>query len=306
MEENTVQTEQAEAVETSGAFDEGWADDWGVTTEADGQAADTETTPDAGDTVEGSEGTDADADQQDAEGTDGEGEGGKTPEGEGKGDEGNPDQGDTFTLKHLGEEKSVSRDEVVALAQKGMDYDRIREKWDAVKDDIPKLRGYEKFLTTLAESRDGDIDALMDETMTQILMSRAKARGETLEASAAAAQAVRMRLTPAEPEETESTPEQGKGNADEAVTKFLAEYPQVKAEDIPKEVWEEVNRTGDLLSAYRGWENRKLSDELKTLRKDLENEKQRSKNRERSTGAPNSTGAAKARDPFDEGWDSLT
>ena len=35
---------------------------------------------------------------------------------------------ETFTLKHLGEERTVGRDEVIALAQQGMDYARIRDK----------------------------------------------------------------------------------------------------------------------------------------------------------------------------------
>ena len=34
----------------------------------------------------------------------------------------------SFTLKHLGQVRSVSRDEVIALAQKGLDYDRQRQK----------------------------------------------------------------------------------------------------------------------------------------------------------------------------------
>ena len=33
-----------------------------------------------------------------------------------------------FGLKHLGEETMVTREEVIALAQKGRDYDRIRER----------------------------------------------------------------------------------------------------------------------------------------------------------------------------------
>ena len=33
-----------------------------------------------------------------------------------------------FNLKHLGEENVVTREEVIALAQKGQDYDRIRER----------------------------------------------------------------------------------------------------------------------------------------------------------------------------------
>lgn len=40
------------------------------------------------------------------------------------------DVGESFTLKHLDEVKNVSRDEVVTLAQKGLDYDRIRTKLD--------------------------------------------------------------------------------------------------------------------------------------------------------------------------------
>lgn len=41
-----------------------------------------------------------------------------------------PAPGEDFTLKHLGETHRVSREEVITLAQKGMDYDRIRQKHD--------------------------------------------------------------------------------------------------------------------------------------------------------------------------------
>ena len=33
-----------------------------------------------------------------------------------------------YSIKHLGEEREVTREEVIALAQKGCDYDRIRER----------------------------------------------------------------------------------------------------------------------------------------------------------------------------------
>lgn len=39
------------------------------------------------------------------------------------------DADQSFTLKHLGEIRHVGRDEVIALAQKGLDYDRIRSKY---------------------------------------------------------------------------------------------------------------------------------------------------------------------------------
>lgn len=44
------------------------------------------------------------------------------------------EQGELFVLKHLGEEKQVTLPEMQVLAQKGLDYDRIREKYDGSKE----------------------------------------------------------------------------------------------------------------------------------------------------------------------------
>lgn len=313
MEENTtVQPEVEEAVETSDAFFDGWDEVDDVAVADDGQVNDVDDSEDP-DNTEESEEEDADADQQEADDAEG-GDADAEAKGESEGDKGTPDQ-DEFVLKHLGEERKVSRDEVVQLAQKGLDYDRIRERWDSVKNDIPKLRSYEKFLADLASSKGGNIEALMDETMTQILMNRAKAKGEELSASAAAAQAVRMRMEngntrgyddeATEPGVSGTEGEAGgKPDANEMVNRFLAEYPTVRAESIPKEVWDEVNRNGgDLLQAYRGYENKKLAEENKRLQKELESAKQQQKNKARSTGSTKSVGSAATIDPFDSGWD---
>ena len=39
----------------------------------------------------------------------------------------------TWTLQHLGESRTVNEAEMTALAQKGLDYDRLREKYDEFK-----------------------------------------------------------------------------------------------------------------------------------------------------------------------------
>lgn len=298
--ETTVQTDVEEASETSSAFDEGWDETDDVFAVSDGSRDYDEDSEDS-DTAEESEEAEADADQQEAD----DDEGGKPDdesEGEATGDKGKPDQGE-FVLKHLGEEKSVGRDEVVALAQKGLDYDRIREKWDGVKDDIQKLRMYESFLQELAESRDGDIESLIDETRTRTLIARAEARGEELAPAAAAAMAVKMRtdFVPS----TNGNPEEARQEKSQReVSRFLQAYPDVKAEDIPKEVWDDMNENdGDLLGSYQRYENRKLKEELKALKKDLEDVKQQKKNKARSTGSTKSVGSAATIDPFDAGWD---
>ncbi len=306
--ENTVLTEQNEAEGTpdswnDAAFAEGW-DDGPAIPESDAEEA-----------AEESEGTEADADQQEAEGTDG-GDGtgsestgpqdGETQETEAEGETGETDQSEGFVLKHLGEEKTVNREEVVLLAQKGLDYDRIREKWDAVKDDVPKLRTYESFLKELAEARGGDVDSLIDETRTRALIAQAEAKGETLTPAAAAAKAVRMR-TQGVPEK--GTPEQKPVEApkedrnQKMIDDFIAAFGKdVQAQDIPQEVWDEGARTGDMIRPYQRYLNNKLQEENKKLQQELKAARQQQKNAARSAGSSRSEGSGSTKDPFDDGW----
>lgn len=313
-EETTVQNDTEElAAETLAAFDVGWEDKDEPVIYDDGQDTGEEESDEA-DTESESEGTEADADQQEADGNEG-GETDEPSEAEGAGTEGSPDQGDTFVLKHLKEEKTVGRDEVIALAQQGLDYPRIREKWDGVKDDLPRLRMYENFLGRLAESRvvDGNviaaIESLIDETNTRTLISEAEANGKELSPAAAAAQAVRMRTSfqyePAVTETAQPEDEAGKTNA--MIDAFFEEYGKdtIKSTDIPKDVWDEAGRTGDLVGAYRKFENRTLKEKIVQLEKQLEDTEQKTKNKVRSTGSSKSVGSGKASDPFSDGWNAI-
>lgn len=305
-EETTVQNETEElTAETLAAFDEGWDDKDDPDMPDDGQA-DEDEEPEEPETDSESEETEADADQQEADGNEG---GDETPKGEEQGDEGQSDQTESYpdvSIKYLGNEEVVKGKDVVEYVQKGRDYDRLREKWDGVKDDVPRLRMYENFLKELAESRGGDVDGLIDETRTRTLLARAEANGEELTPAAAAAIAVKMRTDFVPSGNTGADPEAARQEkSQQEITRFLNVYPDVKAEDIPKEVWEDVNRNdGDLLGAYQRFENRKLKDEIKALKKDLEGVKQQKKNKARSTGSTKSVGSSAGRDAFDEGWDS--
>ena len=305
--ENTVQTEQAEELETSGAFDEGWETEQDIPEESDGSDIGWTFGDEGRETEEESDGEEAEADQQNADEPEGEqttdgAESEETSEGE----EGSSDQSESFDLKYLGESRTVNRDEVIKLAQQGMDYPRIREKWDGIKDDIPKLRMYEGFLKELAESRGGDIESLIDETRTRSLMAKAKAEGKELTASAAAAQAVQARLKAMEPEEAKqekAREEEQMARRRASVDRFMKIYPDVKSEQIPKEVWDDAEAMGDLTAAYIKYNSGKLSEENERLKKELEQAKQQKKNRERSMGSSKSVGAAAARDAMDDGWD---
>ena len=300
-EETTVQYESEEVTdETSAAFDEGWEDaDEPIVTD-DGQ--DEDDYEDEPDTESESEETEADADQQEAEGNEG---GEAAEETETEGDEGTPYP--DVPIKYLGNEEVISGKDIVEYVQKGRDYDRVREKWDGVKDDVQMWQMEHAFLSELAEARGGDIMGLIDETRTRTLLARAEAAGEELSPAAAAAQAVQARLSfmPAGEQSPVDAEEARQQQVREDIERFRGDYPDVKMEDIPQEVWQEVDKNGgDLLGCYRRFENRQLKDELKNLKKELEDVKQQKKNKARSTGSMKSTGSSAGRDAFDEGWDA--
>ena len=307
--ENTVQTDQAEAVETSNAFDDGWDDRDETVLTDDGQDDGWGSDEDDRETEEESGETDADADQQAADEPNGEDTDGNATEDKAEGEAASPDQGESFELRYLGENRTVNRDEVVKLAQQGMDYPRIREKWDSVKDDVPRLRMYESFLKELAESRGGDINALIDETRTRSLMAKAEAEGKKLSASAAAAQAVQARMKAMEPEaekQQKDSEEEQQAKRRASVDRFLSIYGNsIKSEDIPKEVWDDAEKIGDLTTAYQRYKNSELESENKRLKDEIEQAKQQQKNKERSMGSSRSVGKAATRDAFDEGWNDL-
>ena len=68
---------------------------------------------------------------------------------------------ESFTLRHLGETKNVGREEVTALAQKGMDYDRIRSKLGDASRELEALRSGESYDPDPAERRRRDCESFV-------------------------------------------------------------------------------------------------------------------------------------------------
>ena len=237
--------------------------------------------------------TEEDADQQESEEEDNSDDG--EPE-ETKEEEESKEPDPTFTLKHLDEVREVGRDEVVELAQKGMDYDRIRAERDSIK---PKLEEYEAFLKKIAG--DQSIEDLIDSTLAKLDVADAEKRGEELDE---VEQFKKLRIErvkretknpPPEPKPELTEEEKEKERLSKSIQRFIKEYPDVKATDVPPEVWKDYREhRADLLECYQLYENKKLRDEIKAL-------KQNQKNKERSTGSKKSAGK-KAVDHWFDGW----
>lgn len=85
---------------------------------------------------------------------------------------------------------------------------------------------------------------------------------------------------------------------------FLEAYPDVKPEDVPAEVWQEVAKGRNLLDAYVRYENKRLKDEMAKFQQQQQNQQANQTNAASSTGSARDIGSAgKPKDPFEEGFD---
>lgn len=200
-----------------------------------------------------------------------------------------------YTLKTPRGEKQCSLDEVLVYANKGMDYDGMRQDRDRLRD----------FLKEMAAPLNLSVEELIDYTRARMLIQQKKEAGEEL--SEMEALTIIQRNRAEKQAEAQATDEKAASEAAKAqmIRAFVNEFPDVKATDIPADVWAECSRTGDLAGAYRKYADGLKDKEIERLTKENETLKQNQKNKDRSTGPRRSAGAATPKDPFDEAWDSF-
>lgn len=210
----------------------------------------------------------------------------------------------SWKLKHNGEEVDADEAKMVELAQKGLDYDRVRGERDTFKSEHPKYADYEKFLQEMAESAGTDVPGLMESVRVSLLVKKAQAEGKTLSEAAAIQQVRREALAKTTPKAEEPAPQKTPSEEDkrrETIKAFVNSHPTVKADDIPRDVLQEGLASGDLSGAYDRWEIKQLKEKLGNFQKELETAKQNQKNKERSTGSKR-TSSSVATDPWFDGW----
>lgn len=199
-----------------------------------------------------------------------------------------------YTLKSPKGERQCGIGEVLTLANKGLDYDGVREDRDNLRD----------FLGELAKSSSMSVEELIDSTRARMLVQQRESEGKPISETDALfiVQRERAGRKAARAAEAAKVEEQSRNRM---ISDFIAEFPDVQAADIPANVWKESRETGNLAAAYRKYANSQKDAEIERLRKENETLKQNNKNKERSTGSMRSSGANSTADPFEEGWNSL-
>lgn len=213
------------------------------------------------------------------------------------------DQPELIELKHLGQVVRVTPEQLNAYAQMGLDYQRIRDDRDAARAEVARLKEMEDYLKELAAPQGISVEDLLDGAKAEVLankehldrgiaLQRVKLDRERKQFEAQKAQQTRAQQEQSEKEQRQR----------DQFLQFAKEYPKVKPNDIPKEVWEKFKDGMNLTSAYAQYEAKSLRDQVASLEAKLETEKKNSENKKRSTGTQKSAGNVTEQDAFDRLW----
>lgn len=198
-------------------------------------------------------------------------------------------------LKYNHEEKEYSLDDVVPLAQKGLNYDKLQEKFDEIQKNpaLTKYSKVEEISKLLGYQTD---DEMLDDLYKTYYERTAETQGLT-------PQQIQKDYELSQKEKVVATKETSiaqKQKDTEMYTNFAVNFPDVKAEMISQDTWGKVNSGMDLSSAYTMQQNQELKSKLKILEQNADN----------STKAPiggvSTHGSDTSKhDPFVDGFDEV-
>lgn len=210
----------------------------------------------------------------------------------------------TWTLHHLDSERTVDEAEMLTLAQKGLDYDRIRGKYDEAK---PVIEMFGEFARAAGLSIPDYVRQVRTEAKRAGGMSEEEARRAVdLEEREASVHAQEQRR---KEQQDAKRAEQTRINRD--LDEFRQAFPEAynnakkDPQSIPDSVWAEVKGGLSLTAAYSRYAVEQARASVKTAQETVKTVQQAQRNAQRSTGSMKSAGNdSRNTDPFLAGFGS--
>ena len=189
------------------------------------------------------------------------------------------------------EKKGLSKEEATTYAQKGMNYDRLNEKYNHIYSPLENLAkkngmNVEDFLENLNQTQ---IKYETDLAYKQLKEKHPDADDGLL--MEYAKEQIQNRMFVNNQQELQKQTEQDnaqKQRVREDFNRFRQELPNVDVNSLPNEVYENVKQGHDLLSAYYKYQYSELTKKLEESQKQAEIDKQNKDNLKRSLGSTTS------------------
>lgn len=220
-----------------------------------------------------------------------------------------PSGSDTFTIKVNKEERTCTREEVISLAQKGADYDRVKdqltESRQTAADLQAQLDGQQEAMEVLADvAKDAgvDIPALLDTLRVGLLKKQGLSEDAARERLARLkAEKENAALKAAKPSEKPEPTEDSKQRVARELAEFRDAYPKVELSDeLLSKLMPDVQKGKSLTESYRGYEAAQKDERIAELERQLAAEKQNKENRASSPGSQKDSGGRRTKDDYND------
>lgn len=262
----------------------------------------TEETPEVTEEDAGTENTDQQTDESQQTGEGAEDETGEEPEEPEEEPAQQPETEETFTLRVNKEDRTVSREEVISLAQKGADYDRVKSQLQERDNTIAQLnktidgsREALEVLEMISQETNTEIPQLLENLHLSLRMKN----GETEKEARANIRAIKAERA-AKSTQAAANPG-GQERARKEVAEFRQRFPGVElTEELCNQLMADVQKGMSLSDAYAGKMMADKDARIAELERQMAANRQNDRNRSKALGSQKDSGGRRGRTAEDE------
>lgn len=208
-----------------------------------------------------------------------------------------------FDLKFLGETKQYSREEMTALAQKGLNHDRILQQRDELQQFRTQNESVISDLGRIAQQFGMTPIDLLASMETNLLRQQGKTQAEAEAIIRANKSERQLQTYQTQEQRMRQQQEEAQQRQQRDIQEFVQKYPNMDYKTIPASVWQDVRKGDTLVNAYGRYEMQQLKAENQRLQQQIDAKAQNEKNKNNSLGSMQSGAATPKIDPFLEGFD---
>jgi len=178
-----------------------------------------------------------------------------------------------LNIRYNGADESLTKEQAIELAQKGRNYDKIYERYQALQNDPVRQLIEQQAQNAGLEVNEyvNRLNQLQERSNLNRIAQQYKQSHPGVDDNAAleyaqlAYQQERASKQQAEQQKLQTAANERQQFAQAQVRQFMTEYPEVDITNLPVEVIDRINQGETLMSAYHAYENAELRKQVATL-----------------------------------------
>lgn len=217
----------------------------------------------------------------------------------------------TFTIKVNKEQRQVTLEEMTTLAQKGADYDRVKEQnsqlhqtnsdMQAKLDEMSSKQGVLDILSIVAEKSGSSLEQLAESLYVNFRKSAGASEDVAREELKSARLEKELNTFKAQQTKQQEKETDAESRAQHELEDFQREHPDVSlTEELIDKLVPDIQNGMSLTAAYRKYEKAQDAAKIAELERKLAAKEQNDKNKRRSPGSQQDSGGRRAKSDFEE------